>query len=182
MKKLFFLWVALLPIGLMAQTKIYETKEWKKGIYKTYQEFINNAPSITAEFIVEEKSTIRGGSPFDFNMKDGSKVGKVFGFCDGKNVYLKGLRMGGYCKVDYVGRYSFFNYETHGVGLSAMAVPGHLVIVDDEGKYRDGTVNFVAKFIRKMNPALADEFDKLTDMKSKREEYLIKLNEWLKKS
>ncbi|MBI3218676.1 MAG: hypothetical protein HYZ44_04130 [Bacteroidetes bacterium] len=180
MKKLIFLMAIVLPLYVTGQEKIYQAKELKRGIYKTYEEFINNSPSITNEFSVKEKNTVRGGSPFDFEISDGTKVGKVFGFCDGKYVYMKGLRMGGFCKVDYVGRYSFFNYGTHGVGVAAMAVPGHLVIVDDGGKYRDGTVNFVSKFIRSSNPTLADEFDKLTDKKAKREEYLIKLNESLK--
>ena len=180
MKKQILTLVILLPLIAFGQDKIYNSTEFKRGIYKTYDEFINNAPSITNEFTVKNKSTVRGGSPFDFEIKDGTKVGKVFGFCDGKDVYMKGLRMGGFCKVDYVGRYSFFNYETHGVGLAAMAVPGHLVIVDDSGEYQDGTANYVSKFIRSKNPSLADEFDKLDDRKSKREEYLIKLNESLK--
>jgi len=56
--------------------------------------------------------------------------------------------MGGYCKAEYIGPYSFFNYETHGVGLTAMAVPGHLVIIGDDGEYQDGTVNYVSRFIK----------------------------------
>jgi hypothetical protein len=180
MKKRFLTLVILLPLITFGQDKIYNATELKKGIYKSYNEFINNFPSVTQEFTVKNKSTVRGGSPFDFESKDGSKVDDAYGFCDGTNVYLKGLRMGGYCKVEYIGRYPFFNYVTHGVGLTAMAVPGHLVIVDENGKYQDGTVNYVSKFIRSKNPALADEFDKLEDRKSKRAEYLIKLNEFLK--
>jgi hypothetical protein len=180
MKKQFLTLVVLLPLFAIGQDKIYNAAELKRGIYKSYKEFISNAPSVTEEFTVKNKSTVRGGSPFDFELKDRSKVDGAYGFCDGTNVYLKGLRMGGYCKVEYIGHYPFFNYVTHGVGLAAMAVPGHLVIVDENGTYHDGTVNYVSKFIRSKNPTLADEFDKLEDRKSKRAEYLIKLNEFLK--
>ena len=175
---LFFLF--LIPTILWGQEKIYNAKELKKGLYKTYGEFINNSPSITNEFTVKEKSTTRGGSPWDFEIKDGTKVGKIYGFCDGTNVYFKGLRMGGYCKAEYIGPYSFFNYETHGVGLTAMAVPGHLVIIGDDGEYQDGTVNYVSRFIKSKAPEIADEFDKLEKKKEKRQEYLIKLNEKIK--
>jgi len=71
---LFFLF--LIPTILWGQEKIYNAKELKKGLYKTYGEFINNSPSITNEFTVKEKSTTRGGSPWDFEIKDGTKVGK----------------------------------------------------------------------------------------------------------
>jgi hypothetical protein len=180
MKKRVLFLLLLIPTVLLGQEKIYNVKEPKKGLYKTYDEFINNTPSITNEFIVKEKSTARGGSPWDFEIKDGTKVGKVYGFCDGTSIYFKGLRMGGYCKAEYIGPYSFFNYETHGVGLAAMATPGHLVIIDDSGEYQDGTVNYVSKFLRSKAPELADEFDKLEKKKEKRQEYLIKLNEKLK--
>ena len=115
MKNLILIIFIAIPILLFGQDKIYNATELKKGLYKTYDEFINNTPSITNEFSVKNRSTVTGGSPFDFEIKDGTKVGNVFGFCDGKDVYFKGLRNGGYCKADYVGRYSFFNY----VGNSA---------------------------------------------------------------
>lgn len=174
--------ILLIPMTAICQVKIYQSTTLTIGIYKTYDEFINNSPSITEDFAVVEKNTLRGGSPFDFKIKSGIKVGKVFGFCDGQNVYVKGLRMGGYCKLDYIGCYSFFVYETNGVGLISAAVPDHLVVITDGGIYRDGTVNFVSKFLRKKKPDLADEFDKQEDKKSKRQEYLIKLNEHLKRN
>lgn len=175
MKKI-LIFIVTLPSISFCQDKAIESIERTRGIYKTYQEFISNSPSITNEFTVQDRSTSRGGSPYDFDVANGAKVGKVYGFCDGQNVYVKGLRMGGFCKINYMGKYPFFKYVTHGVGLTKMAVPDHLVIIDDGGVYRDGTVNFVSKFLRNKMPALANEFDKLSDKKLRREEYLIKLN------
>jgi hypothetical protein len=152
MKKQILILLFLIPIILFGQEKIYHAKELKRGLYKTYSEFINNSPSITTEFIVKQRNTLNGGSPWDFETKDGTKVGSIYGFCDGSTVYLKGVRMSGYCKVEYIGTYSFFNYVTHGVGLISMAIPDHLVIVDDTGEYQDGTVNFVSRFIRSKDP------------------------------
>jgi hypothetical protein len=185
MKRIILILIGLVPLLSSAQEKIYQVSEWKRGIYKTYEEFINNAPSISNEFTVTETGSfgsMNGKDPYDFKVNDGSKVGKIYGFCDGKAVYVKGSARltGGYVKVDYVGRYSFFNYVFRGVGFAAMVAPDQLTVIVEGGRRKDATVGFVSKLIRSKNSTLADEFDKLKDKRSRRIEYLIKLNEVLK--
>ncbi len=181
MKKQVLFLLFLIPTILWGQEKIYNTKELKMGLYKTYEEFINNSPSITTAFIVRQKNNM--GEHYTFDTKDGSKVGKVFGFCDGTIIYVHGLRLEGFHKLDYVGRYSFFLFEQARYSLATAMLPDHIVIIDDGGTYRDGTVAYVEKFLVSKNPELGKEFESLQDRKdkkSKRQEYLIKLNEKLK--
>lgn len=172
------LFVPLLGRG---QEKIYQTLQLKTGLYKTYDEFINNAPSVTTSFTVRQKSNM--GEQYTFDTKDGSKVGKVFGFCDGTTVYVHGLRLEGFHRLDHVGRYSFFLFAQARYSLATAMLPDHLVIIDDGGTYRDGTVAYMERFLTSKDEVLGKEFASLGDRttkKSKRQEYLIKLNEKLK--
>ncbi len=181
MKKQLLFIVLLLPTILWGQEKIYNTKEFKEGLYKTYEEFINNSPSITTAFTVRQKNNM--GEHYTFDMIDGSKVGKVFGFCDGITIYVHGLRLEGFHKLDYVGPYSFFVFEQPRYSMTTAMLPDHLVIIDDDGTYKDGTVSYVEKFLNAKSPELGKEFAALQerkDKKNKRQEYLIKLNEKLK--
>ncbi|MBS1506470.1 MAG: hypothetical protein JSS79_07490 [Bacteroidetes bacterium] len=58
MKKQGLILLLFIPSMIWAQEKIYNTKELKAGFYKTYEEFINNAPSVTTPFTVREKSNM----------------------------------------------------------------------------------------------------------------------------
>jgi uncharacterized FlgJ-related protein len=158
--------------------KIYKTTSYKKGFYKTFDEFINNAPSTTTEFTVRQKNNM--GENYTFDMKDGSKVGKVYGFCDGTTVYVHGLRLEGFHKLEYIGPISFFTFGQARYSLATAMLPDHLVIIDETGVYRDGTVNFVTKFLKKMKPELGSEFESLPDKKEKRKDFIIRLNELIK--
>ena len=123
------------------------------------------------------------GEHYTFDITDGSKVGKVFGFCDGTTIYVHGLRLEGFHKLDYVGPHSFFVFDQARYSLSTAMLPDHLVIIDDDGTYQDGTVSFVEKFLTSKNPEIGKEFEALQekkDKKSKRQEYLLKLNEKIK--
>jgi hypothetical protein len=68
---------------------ILTTNQYKRGIYKSFQEFINNSPSIT-EFRTETKG-------FTTSLYDvrGSKINTaIFGFCDGETCWMY---WAGYC-------------------------------------------------------------------------------------
>lgn len=181
MKKQGLILLLFIPSMIWAQEKIYNTKELKAGFYKTYEEFINNAPSVTTPFTVREKSNM--GEQYTFDTKDGSKVGKVFGFCDGIKIYVHGLRLEGFHKLDYVGPYSFFVFEQARYSVATAMLPDHLVIIDSDGTYRDGTVGFVEKFLLEKNPELGKEFESIADRKekkNKRQAFIMRLNEKLK--
>lgn len=102
------------------------------GIYKTYQEFLENKPSITKAFAVMVDTTI------DFERRDTvlrafyrykedkKKVKNVWGLCDSGVVYANLDE--GFTPVSYVGRYSFILFEEkntmkYGVPLTGAALP-----------------------------------------------------------
>ncbi len=70
--------------------KIFTAATLKKGIYKNYQEFVNNAPSMTDQFSViplmasKRNPTIIGA---EYKLDDlFQSVHGVWGFCDGQYV------------------------------------------------------------------------------------------------
>jgi len=88
-KPLFIAILVLSTSGVIAQVPILEATTYKKGIYKTFEEFQNNAPSLPLnyEFKTVQKSYGAfgaGGKVFFKRLivkrKEGKAVGEVFGF------------------------------------------------------------------------------------------------------
>ena len=185
MKQILFTTLYCISLSCYCQTssnKIYQGQEYKKGLYKTYEEFIINNPSFTPDFIIKEKNNNRSGEDtYGYKVNDKTEIGKVWGFCDGKTIYVHGLRLEGYHKLEYVGFYSFFSFIQPGYSLATAALPDHLVIINQEGKYEDGTAGFLEKLLAKHDMNLLDEFKKDPTRKKiqTRIKYLIKLNEIL---
>lgn len=104
------------------QTKIHESKELKSGIYLTHNEFKNNAPSIDFEYEVSAKTRRYGllgiGGKIiyyriNIDKKKAKQLGKVYGFCDGSNVYinpemLKFYPKTEFSKIEYLNKLSYF--------------------------------------------------------------------------
>ena len=165
--------------------RIYNAKVLKKGLYKNFTEFITNSPSTTKEFTVVERTQadlmFMHGSEYTFKVL-GSNIEEsdVYGFCDGKDVFINYDHPKGYCKMECIGPYTFFTYTVHGSGALAL-VPDQLMILDEKGKFMNATVNNVKKILMERNKDLADEYEGIEDKKDKRKEYLTKLNQSLKK-
>lgn len=70
-----------------ATDDLLTTKSFRYGIYKTFQEFRDNAPSITSEFKIK---TIGEGKYLHYLLFDkrGRPVRDVYGFSDGKKIYV----------------------------------------------------------------------------------------------
>ncbi len=68
---------------------ILTTDQYKRGIYKSFQEFINNSPSIT-EFSIKNK----GYNVLLYNSSGAIISSKIFGFYDGEICWVYG---GAYC-------------------------------------------------------------------------------------
>ena len=70
-----------------------QNEDLKRGAYQTYNEFLNNDPSITDSFYIESKKrnfknwkgTI---SPVPRFRSNGKKIKKIWGFCDGNTVFI----------------------------------------------------------------------------------------------
>lgn len=98
----------------------------KKGIYKTYEEFKNNSPSVPLENEIKSVRLIMESLLYNdivYHMeidKDKAKeIGDVWGFCDGEFVYInmqfkvmtikKVFKPGSqFDKILYLGRYCYF--------------------------------------------------------------------------
>ena len=91
--------LVLLSISFFSigQKLIHECDELKVGIYKNFNEFKTNSPSIEFNYQVI-CDTIRYKIPstrkrlvrykIDIDKKTSKTIGNVFGFCDGKHVYI----------------------------------------------------------------------------------------------
>jgi hypothetical protein len=195
-------------------SKIYNTTAFKKGFYKSYEEYINNAPSIVYDFTVKVKTCRESDSAaicVDYTLvDDNQKTGSIWGFCDGKNVYIRlstGLNSNKYWRVEHIGICPVFYYYEKGLGfgpgimrvvtLAAAALSDidlELAIRDDKDKTHTVTERYVEKLLEEY-PDLLSQFKKdmveyrnekaaKTASKSKKtiyREYLIKFNN-LKKS
>src|SRR6186713_1187253 len=68
----------------------------KKGIYATFDEFLNDAPSVQIDFVLQGRSRSKqfwvGGSDYALLVPDGiggmKKANKYWGLCDGDSIYI----------------------------------------------------------------------------------------------
>jgi len=86
------------------------------GIYRDFYEFKYNKPSIkTCDMIVSPEDPNYSFGAI-ISKKDKKAVGRIYGYCDGRKVYLPTpVSMGSpdkYSKVSYMGRYSLYWYAT----------------------------------------------------------------------
>lgn len=74
----------------------------KRGVYKTYEEYVNNSPSIEVEFIVTPL-LISKNNPLiaeaEVEYKD-NRPKKIWGVCDGEYVYIR-VMVGSFFKNHY---------------------------------------------------------------------------------
>lgn len=79
------------------QTPIYLSDTLRKGIYNNFQELKTNYPSIPLEHEVQEfeevKDLLKLSKPaksykLNIDKSTGKEFGEVYGFCDGKHVYI----------------------------------------------------------------------------------------------
>jgi len=120
----FLYFLLLLGFSAFSQTIIIDDNVvYKKGLYKDFEEFKFNRPSIPFDFKIdsfEYKSLemyTKGDNHFTYrilaNKNEAKKIGPVFGFCDGKKIYInESMPLLGE-KSDFellhsVGLYSFF--------------------------------------------------------------------------
>ncbi len=96
MKLLFSVLLLLAQVWAAGQTdstKAHNATALKRGIYKTYWEFLDNAPSITDSFRVIELTRNKADSTVmeaDYKFLHGAKAASLrWGFCDGTNVYVR---------------------------------------------------------------------------------------------
>ena len=99
MKYILIIIFILLQFSSNAQKKIYEDSiVLKKGIYKSFEELRDNNPSLALNYTIIQESLGFGflsleGSHIYYRLntqtnKDVKDIGTIWGFCDGKNIYI----------------------------------------------------------------------------------------------
>jgi hypothetical protein len=128
MKKLIAIILFLGAAKIHAQYSIVSDSIKKAGIYRTFEEFRDNNPSIVLDFKIVSEVTKYGPIAnrsslriykIDFPSKMSENIGNVFGFCDGKNAYIVCntptlLNYLSFFKVEHIDRYCVFEcaYES----------------------------------------------------------------------
>jgi hypothetical protein len=125
----------------------------KKGIYKTFEEFKNNSPSIPLEYEILSGKIVYAGFEIHndtlYNLKvdkdKANEIGLIWGFCDGKHAYINmqptmkrdkktknNIKVfkpfSQFDKIFFIGRYCYFTTGQYG-GNSIY--PQHWVCVLD---------------------------------------------------
>ena len=182
----------MLTAGICKAQNIITDTIYKKGIYRTFQEFKTNSPSIELKYPVKSHE-----SPMPFNdwtnysvdmPKEESKdIGDVYGFCNGHNIYLSNAptnpHKGVFEHVLYVGKYTFYQDQgklnVHpvvmpggGMGLSTGSMPIYDKIIDMETGVVSVLNNRLIKKMMADNPPLLSEFKKDSKKNFRRLKYL----------
>ncbi|HVD97187.1 MAG TPA: hypothetical protein VNB90_03210 [Cytophagaceae bacterium] len=106
----------------------------KRGIYKTFEEFVYNRPSELTPFVIKEKQrTYKLGNTYThyqlefLNKEDQDRISGSWGFCDGERVYKSGnsreFGKDNYDKFECLGRYCVYNEFTFAYGANGVS-PG----------------------------------------------------------
>ena len=74
----------------------------KRGVYKTYEEYLSDSPSVDAQFTltpmqISKKSTLIAEADVDYK---GKRPKKIWGVCDGEYVYIR-VMVGQFFKNHY---------------------------------------------------------------------------------
>jgi hypothetical protein len=126
-----------------SQQQVVYTEKIKKGIYRTFEEFRANAPSITDSFDLVPRDDVKRSftlSSADNELKligpDGKKrnpEGEVWGLYDGKQFFIHTF---GYNSLYKLGKYSVFEVTSHDPGTTS----GNTIVINR--KIPDYILNF----------------------------------------
>ncbi|MEW7280671.1 hypothetical protein ABW636_18940 [Aquimarina sp. 2201CG1-2-11] len=129
---LILIFVFLANFCLNAQTLIIDDlSNLKKGIYKNYEEFKYNKPSLKLDYEILAKNKKYGPINnreivtfyrLDVTKEQSKSIGPIYGFCDGEHIYIKGYYRvqlkpkTNFSQLDFVGEYCLYE----GVGSSSI--------------------------------------------------------------
>ncbi|SHM47223.1 hypothetical protein [Chitinophaga sp. CF418] len=175
-------------------TSVYDTHLYKKGIYKTFQEFRANNPSVTGTITVKNKTPAAQvyllSAPNELNLVDSTgkeqKVKKYWGYSDGISIYIKD---NGLNKLEEIGYYCL--YRIHSItSATPNRATGGMVFENTPpqtadkrvlnlitGDVYDLTMFNMRKYILSQDTALLREFNEDKQNKNKLIYYIQKFNQ-----
>jgi hypothetical protein len=162
---------------------ILSTNIYKKGIYKSFEEFKYNAPSIIADFTFDTKQLWVTDSKSGKNIK--MKKGEVWGFSDGQRIFVRWrknneiLEMGRYCYFKEKGTRVVFGYSMFPLAIIPIPVPytDELIINFNTGKPFLLSKRLLKEILTIDDPELLTEFMNEKQKKKKLFEYIVKYND-----
>ena len=197
--KIFFALLFLVTCALICKSqndtsKIYNSNLLKKGFYKNYQEYLDNAPSVTPaftsilQFIKDGKDSIVTGARY--STSNGTAITGAWGFCNGTDVFI-GKRISifkkRFLKAQYIGRNPFFiswHKDIYVLGeqatdTTAGTAPARydLMFINPEGKVKKASYSNL-KNLFAATPDLLRKFTTERAFTNKiKTEYLVLFNE-----
>ncbi len=190
-----FSWINTYPQSDTLVNDILKTQVFRKGVYRTFEEFRTNSPSITSNYYIEERT---GAQEYWLN-KDNKKVrilnehsGKyekeedyIWGYCDGDNIYvlyaLDDYSSENFCKLIVRGKFSVFMYQGYGNAATywllrmKMYMTKEFFFDIDKGEFKKLNNVNLEKML-KINTALYNRFTFEPNKKALRYEYIKVLN------
>ncbi|MCX6246569.1 MAG: hypothetical protein NTW10_02445 [Bacteroidetes bacterium] len=160
----------LMQVAYTQNLIVDDTLALKKGIYKTYQEFKLNSPSIPLDYNIQAEilvysnlSQVEAFTHRDtcytlkIEKEKANETGTVWGFCDGKNVYINretSISSGKvifkpyskFYKLLFIGRYCYFKVAYRSGGGFTYGI---LAIDFNSGELLELSKNKVKKYISK---------------------------------
>lgn len=196
MKQLLCFWnLLLLGISVAAQNVlITDAPQLKKGLYKTFEEFQSNNPSEEGDLVIKNRSSAAQiyllANRNELVLRDGAgqehKLKNYWGFCDGKNIYIKD---NGLNKLQEIGYYCI--YALHGIQPSrgylnqadmttnSISTPVVLkkVLNVVTGQILELSAYNLKKYILPQDSVLLDEFRGDREKKDQLEYYIFRFNQ-----
>jgi ABC-type transport system substrate-binding protein len=174
-------------------TSIYDTHQYKKGIYKSFKEFRANNPSETGTLVVKDKTPAAQiylmKAPNELFLVDSmgqeKKIKKYWGYSDGTSIYIKD---NGLNKLEEIGYYCLYqihaitsgtpNRATEGIVFNNTPPPTNnkRVLNLATGDVYDLTLFNLRKYILPQDTALLREFHQDAQNRNKLVYYIQKFN------
>ncbi len=180
-----WLWSGILLLTVVApvypQQHIASSGTYNPGIYYTFTEFITNMPDDRRDVSFDQEKR----KLYYADTGKRVKAQRVYGFCDGKQVYLS---MKKFNPVEKVDRYTYFTEKGFELGLIHVVGIPPLIIPYPNWYHREYMANLnngntyyankkTLKMILESDPALYDEFMKDKKRKKRYQYYIEAYND-----
>ena len=174
----------LLILNMYGQYPIQIDSAKIRGIYKSFDEFKNNSPSVLIDFTIEEKSTGTGSfgageKVIQYKIKVAndkkSQIDSIWGFCDGQDVYRHDVRnvwFTVYSPIVELTSYPYYKGIQYSFSNGGNYIAEYVIDIHD-GSETLLTVSMIKKLLKKNDPELYDKFRQEVDKKQMIYKYYV---------
>ncbi|NIG52417.1 hypothetical protein [Chitinophaga sp. Cy-1792] len=203
MRSVLFFWgFILMTVSAVAQESrtsadpsalIIYARQYNKGLYKSFKDFQTNSPTEDGDLVIKDRSsaaqTYLLADKNQLVIRDGAgehKVKDYWGYCDGRNLYIKDnglnriIETGYYCIYRQHGLQSSRGYVNPAdMTVNNISTPVQLVKVINimTGEIYDLSAYNLRKYILPQDNELLEEFRTDKEKKDKLEYYIHRFNE-----